>query len=145
MKAIIVEEVDGLAKCIGATALALVWEDRIILDAKLRKKPNLRKNVLRHEWRHIMNVRKRGMTKKAGTVNGLIEHEYQWSLWAMIGGLVAAVHFQNPPLLFFALVAPWLVNRWYWRRPRSWRKDSRRTFKYRDGLAESWHEESGNI
>src|SRR3990167_8853539 len=75
---------------------------------------NLRKNVLRHERRHIMNVRKRGMTKKAGRVNALIEHEYQWALWAMVGGLVVAVHFQNMPIFFFALIASWLVNRWYW-------------------------------
>ena len=118
IKAIIVEDVDGLADCINAAALALVWEDRIVIDTELRKKPNLRRNALRHEWRHIMNVRKRGMTKKAGRVNALIEHEYQWALWAMVGGLVVAVHFQNVPM-FFALIAPWLVNRWYWRRPRS--------------------------
>ena len=96
MKAIIVEDVDGLADCINAAALALVWEDRIVIDTELRKKPNLRRNALRHEWRHIMNVRKRGMTKKAGRVNALIEHEYQWALWAMVGGLVASVLFQNP-------------------------------------------------
>ena len=114
MKAIIVEDVDGLADCINAAALALVWEDRIVIDTELRKKPNLRRNALRHEWRHIMNVRKRGMTKKAGRVNALIEHEYQWALWVMVGGLVVAVHFQNVPIFFFALVLQWLVNRWYW-------------------------------
>ena len=126
MKAIIVEEVDGLAKCIGATALALVWEDRIILDAKLKKTPNLRKNVLWHERRHIMNVRKRGMTSEAGSINFVIEHEYRWTAWAIVGIVALSAVFHAPFLLLLAPV-PWLVNHWYW----NWRHAPRpqQTFK----------------
>jgi len=113
IKAIIVEDVDGLADCINAAALALVWEDRIVLDSKLRKRPNLRKNVLRHEWRHIMNVRKRGMTSGAGRVNYIIEHEYYWSIWATVGVVAASTVF-HAPLLLVLMPIPWLVNRWYW-------------------------------
>ncbi len=112
-KAIIVEDVEGLADAIGISAIALVWEDRIVIDAKFRKKPRLRRNILRHERRHILNARKRGMTTRAWCVNFLIEMEYRWAFWAAI--LMFGLLIDRSPWLAPFAVVPFVLNALYWR------------------------------
>ena len=76
MEGIIVEEIEGLQAAAGATAMALIWEGRIIIDSKLREKPYLRHRMLQHEFKHFKIVQKHGMTKKAGRWNALLDLSY---------------------------------------------------------------------
>ena len=80
MKGIIVEDIEGLEAAAGATAMALVWEDRVVIDSQLRESPYFRRRILKHELKHFLYVRKHGMTRKAGRRNILLDQTYRFTL-----------------------------------------------------------------
>ena len=62
---IIIESVKGLGDGIGAYAMALIWENRIVIDSKCgTKHPFWRRYILWHEFQHFRIFQKYGMTKR---------------------------------------------------------------------------------
>lgn len=82
MNGIVVEEVKGFRVACGATAMALVWENRVIIDPKIRKYPRLRRRILKHELKHFRIIQKYGMTRRAGILNELLDQSYRLTFGA---------------------------------------------------------------
>jgi len=83
-RGIVIEDVDGLEAAIGADGLALVWEDRIVMDAKWRKHPVFRRYMVWHELQHVRFVRKYGMSGKAGLLNRFWDASYYLGIPIML-------------------------------------------------------------
>lgn len=66
MKAIIIDRIEGFKQAMNGYGMSLVWENRILLEAKAgTRHPLLFKYAMWHEWHHFLNYYRHGMTKRA--------------------------------------------------------------------------------